>query len=79
MPAFGYKKAVVNEQYGLLELSEVSLEFNPADLRRIAAFLLHHAEMIESSSWHSDHAHLEGLDVEFVVLHPEPPSPSRVE
>jgi hypothetical protein len=36
MPIYGYKKAVVDEEYGLLELREISLEFSPEGLRRVA-------------------------------------------
>ena len=47
MSIYGYKKSVVDQRYGLLELREVSFEFNPKDLRRIACFLEHFADELE--------------------------------
>lgn len=71
MPVYGYQRAVVDSRFGLLELREVSFAFDPAGLRRVAAFLLHYAERMESGDWKSDHVHLESFDRDWKRDHPE--------
>jgi hypothetical protein len=72
MTVGGYSRRVVDPRYGLLELSEVSFAVPPADLRRVAAFLVACADRIDAGDWPHDHAHLPGLlgEVEIVVSHP---------
>ncbi len=86
MAVYGYSKRVVNEEYGLHEMSEVTFEVPLADLRRIAAFLAETADRMESGEWRSDHYHLTGFDREWVhehpnsdviVVHPAPAQPKR--
>jgi hypothetical protein len=53
---YGYSRASINE-YGLLELREVTLSLSPERLRLLARFLAQMAEELESdaspsSSWH---------------------------
>ena len=47
MPIYGYASKVVDEEYGLLELREISLEFSPEGLRRVARFSI--ITLIESN------------------------------
>jgi hypothetical protein len=78
MPGYGYHRAVVDTEYGLLELREVSFSLSPDELRRVANFLRHCADSIDAGDWRSDHAHLVAQDhewrqdhpgLDFVVLH----------
>ena len=48
MPIDGYKRAVLDNEFELLDLSEVSFDLLPDDLRRVARFLEHYAAEIES-------------------------------
>jgi hypothetical protein len=70
LPAYGYQRAVIDPEYGLLELREVSFDLNAADLRRVAAFLMYYADRIEAGNWHSDHAHIDERDHEWHRDHP---------
>lgn len=83
MAFFGYSSQVVNE-YGLHELSEVSVEVSAADLRILARFLNDCANKIETGTWRSNHCHISTYDrmwdsthpnSDFIVLHnsPQPP------
>ena len=76
MAAYGYSKGVVNE-YGLHELSEVSFALQPAEMRRIAAFLIECANMLESGQWRTSHRHIgePWTDFDVIVLHPDPEPP----
>ena len=78
MPAYGYQRAVIDPEHGLLEMREVSYDLSPTDLRRVAAFLRHYADRIEAGDWRSDHAHIDEHDrqwcrdnpaLDIVVLH----------
>ncbi len=71
MPIYGYQRAVVDQEYGLLEMREVSFDLGAADLRRVAAFLRHCADRLDAGEWRSDHAHLDNFDPEWVRDHPE--------
>jgi hypothetical protein len=71
MPIYGYQRAVVDPESGLLEMQEVTFNFSAADLRRVAAFLQHYAERMESGDWRSDHAHLRDFDPQWRPDHPE--------
>ena len=87
MPIYGYKRTVVNEEFGLLELREITLDFKAADLRRLACFLEHYADEIESGCWRSSHAHLTAFDrewkhdhpnIDVVIANPDPEPPARL-
>jgi hypothetical protein len=71
MPVYGYQRAVIDPDHSLLELREVSFDLSPADLRRVAAFLQHYADRIESGAWRSDHIHLESFDRAWSRDHPD--------
>ncbi len=86
MSIYGYSNRQVND-YGLQELSEVSLELPPADLRAVARFLNHCAELIESGQWRTSHRHLTTHEPDWnkrhrnsdvIVLHPSPDPPKVV-
>ncbi|WP_165253748.1 Imm32 family immunity protein [Paludisphaera soli] len=62
MPAYGYQKTVVDPEYGLLELREVSFDLSPDGLRRLAAFLRDCADRAEAGDLRSDHVHIEEFD-----------------
>jgi hypothetical protein len=88
MPIFGYKRTIVNQEIGLLELREVSLEFNAADLRRLACFLEHFAGQIEQHARRSGHAHLTTFDhdwgrarpeVDVIIIIPDPEPLARLQ
>ena len=87
MPVYGYKRADADQEPELLDLREVTFAFPAGDHRRIAAFLLHYADQIDSGLWRSDHAHLDAFDTawstahpgtDLVVLNPDPEPPPRV-
>jgi hypothetical protein len=87
MPIYGYRRTVVNEEVGLLELREITLSFAAADLRRLACFLEYFADEIESGCWRSSHAHLTTFDgewerdhpnIDVVRANPAPESPARL-
>ncbi len=71
MPAYGYKRAVIDPEHGLLQLREVSFDLSPADLRRVAAFLQNYAERAEAGDWRSDHAHIDEYDRPWRKDHPD--------
>ncbi len=71
MPAYGYQRAVIDPEHGLLEMREISFDLSPADLRCIAAFLRLYADRIESSDWRSDHAHIDEHDCLWRRDHPD--------
>jgi hypothetical protein len=86
MPIYGYQRAVVDAEFGLLELREISLDFNPADLRRLATFMEYFANQIESRTWRSSHAHLTTFDrewnrdhpgIDVIIANPDPEPPAR--
>ncbi len=87
MPIFGYKRAIANEEFGLLELREISFDLDPDDLRRVSRFLEHIAAEIESGTWRSSHDHLSAFDsswrvghpeVDVIILNPDPEPPAVV-
>jgi hypothetical protein len=88
MPIYGYERTVVNQEFGLLELREVSLEFNAEDLRRLACFLEHFAGQFEQRAWRSSHAHLTTFDhewgrdhpeIDVIIINPDPEPPARLQ
>ncbi|MDG3007413.1 Imm32 family immunity protein [Paludisphaera mucosa] len=62
MPAYGYQRAVVDAEYGLLELREVSFDLSPDGLRRLATFLRECADRAEAGDLRSGHVHIEEFD-----------------
>jgi hypothetical protein len=87
MPIYGYKRTVVNEEFGLLELREITLCFDAADLRRLCLFLEDFTHQIESGRWRSDHAHLATFDrewrrdhpdIDVIIANPDPEPPVRL-
>jgi hypothetical protein len=70
MPVYGYQRQAVDEEYGVLEMREVSFALSPDELRNVAAFLVACADDIDGGSWPSDHRHMKGAPdgIEFVVL-----------
>lgn len=85
---FGYSKQIVDERYGLHELREVSFQFAPSELRRVAAFLKSAADAIEQNTLRSSHIHIDSSDdrwnadcpdCDVIVLHPSPDPPRVVE
>jgi hypothetical protein len=70
MPIYGYASKVVDEEYGLLELREISLEFSPEGLRSVARFLDHYADRLESGKWRGGHIHLIEFDPDWRADHP---------
>ena len=58
VPIYGYKRAVVDKEFDLLDLREISFDLRPDDLRRVARFLEHYAAEIESGGWRSSHVHI---------------------
>ncbi len=87
MPIYGYQRSVVNEEFGLLELREICLDLQPADLTRLARFLEHYAAEMESGVLRTGHVHLTtfdpewGLDhpeVDVIIANPDPEPPARV-
>ena len=45
---YGYPEKVVNEEYGLLQMREISFAMSAAQLRLVATFLVRVAEELES-------------------------------
>jgi hypothetical protein len=70
MPIYGYARKVVDEEYGLLELREISLEFSPEGSRSVARFLDHYADRLESGKWRCGHIHLTEFDPDWRADHP---------
>ena len=77
---FGYPDKIVDKQYGLYQLREVSFQFAPSVLRRVAAFLDSAADAIEKNTFRSSHIHIDSLDdcwstdcpnCDLIVLHPQ--------
>lgn len=82
---YGYSEKIVDEEYGLLQLREISFEFAPRELKRIAAFLNSAAEAIEKDTLRSSHIHIGSSaqhwsadcpNCEIIVLHPRPETPA---
>lgn len=71
MPAYGYQRTVVDPEYGLLELREVSFDLGPDALRRLAAFLRDCADRAEAGGLRSDHVHIEEFDREWKRASPD--------
>jgi hypothetical protein len=71
MPAFGYQRTVVDPEYGLIELREVSFDLSPNGLRRLAAFLRDCADRAEAGDHRSDHVHIEDFDRGWRGEHPD--------
>jgi hypothetical protein len=87
MPIYGYQRAVVDEGFGLLELREISLDFDSGGLRRLARFLEHFADQIESRALRNSHVHITTFDLEWgrdhpgidvIILNPDPEPPACV-
>ena len=86
MPIYGYPGLVVDDGFGLLELREITLDLQPADLRRLARFLEHYAAEIESGVLRTGHVHLTTYDpgwrrdhpgVDVILANPDPEPPGR--
>ena len=67
---YGYSDKIVNEEYGLLLMREVSFAMNPAQLRLIATFLVRAAEQLESGQTFL-HRHIEELVPEWRTTNPQ--------
>jgi hypothetical protein len=69
MPVYGYQRRIVGQEYGLLEMREVTFQMAPTELRRVAAFLVEYADRIDRGDWKSDHAHMKDAPdgIEIVV------------
>src|SRR5437879_5128391 len=70
MPIFGYSKRVTNE-HGLHEMSEVTFAFSVGDIRRIASFLNHYADLMDSGEMRDNHLHLISHDRNWNKDHPD--------
>ena len=57
---YGYSEKIVNEEYGLLQMREVSFAMSPGQLRLVATFLLRAAEQIEAGQTFL-HRHIDEL------------------
>jgi len=86
MPIFGYSKCEFDENR-LGEMREISFDFSPSDLRRIAHFLSECARGLESGELRSDHYHIDCFDrrwgrdhpnSDIIVLNSSAPEPPRV-
>jgi hypothetical protein len=87
MQIYVYKRAVVDKEFELLDLREISFDLRPDDLRRVARFLEHYAAEIEAGGWRSSHVHLTSFDrsykagqtdADVIILNPEPEPPAVV-
>jgi len=67
---YGYSEKVVNEQYGLLQMREVSFAMSPSQLRLVATFLARVAEQLESGQTFL-HRHIEDLMPEWRASAPK--------
>jgi len=67
---YGYSEKVVNEEYGLLQMREVSFAMNPSQLRLVAKFLVRAAEQMESGQGFL-HRHIEELVPEWRTTTPQ--------
>ena len=67
---YGYSEKIVNEEYGLLLMREVSFALNPVQLRLVAKFLIRAAEQLESGQTFL-HRHIEELVPEWRATKPE--------
>lgn len=77
---YGYPEKVVNEQYGLLQMREISFAMNAAQLRLVATFFVRVAEELESGGTFL-HRHIEEIvpewrstqpSADLVAIPPEP-------
>jgi hypothetical protein len=69
MAIFGYTKRQVND-FGLMELTEVSFDLSANDLRTIAGFMLECADELESGSFRTSHRHLSVFARQWSKDHP---------
>lgn len=83
MSIYGYSKRECSEE-GLLEMGEVTFNVSPDALRRVARFLEHCADGMESGDWRGDHLHLSMVDrawdrseCDVIVMHQSPDPPIR--
>ena len=67
---FGYSEKIVNEEYGLLQMREVSFAMKPDQLRLVATFLLRAAEQLESGPTFL-HRHIDELVPEWRATNPQ--------
>lgn len=67
---YGYSEKIVNEEFGLLQMREVSFAMKPAQLRLVATFLLRAAEQLESGHAFL-HRHIEELVPEWIATNPQ--------
>lgn len=58
---YGYSSRTVNEEYGLLEMREITFDASPTNLRKIARFLEKMADVIETGQAKSSHAHINSV------------------
>ena len=83
MAAYGYAQRVVDDEFQLLELKEISLDVSLNDLRRIADFLQDCANQAESGTWQTSHLHMKGalrtLGFDLIINNPSSASPPRIQ
>ncbi len=58
---YGYANKKV-DQYGLLELKEVTFAVEPGALRKIAGFLTSMADAMDAGQFRTDHRHIGEVD-----------------
>jgi hypothetical protein len=71
MSAYGYQRGVIDPEYGLMGLREVTFDLSPDGLRRLAAFLRDCADRVEAGDLRSDHMHIEEFDCAWRRDHPD--------
>jgi len=66
---YGYSEKIVNEEYGLLQMREVSFAMSPGQLRLVATFLLRAAKQLEAGQTFL-HRHIDELVPEWRATMP---------
>ena len=67
---YGYSEKIVNEEYNLLQMREVSFAMSPGQLRLVATFLLRAAEELDAGQTFL-HRHIEELVPEWRATMPQ--------
>jgi len=66
---YGYSEKVADEEYGLLQMREVTFAMSARDLKLVAAFLVHVAEQMESGETFL-HRHIDEFVPEWKTVQP---------
>ncbi len=79
MQVYGYQQRVADEEFGLLQMREITFDATAAELRAVAAFILDCAERFESRDWRSSHRHMTPAmpGVEIIVCQSRGPDDSK--